>query len=318
MFIRIFQEFKKSLPWVLLFLGLALLIIGGAIGSITSKKPLLDFSIENIKDILTGAGKIILISGVTTVTLNSYKFLGIFKEELTKVVTTPEHLMNKVDLENYWERVTKLMLKNKFPTINSIISKNVKEMYLPTTSVQYYDNYRQEVDIKYVEGDNPNELVEVTQTTRFTIIPVEANVKFEHTFINRISCGNIPSNAKFEVSSFKVNDKPQHIDYKNNVKDNCLVSTYSVTLEGKSGYNIEIVINKGYSLKDDNMIGHMNDYIKNKFRVQFFLKGVEIQFYSSGTLNEFKRIKKNNDYLEMDYDGLIYPRQGYISIIRKS
>ena len=309
------QGFKKALPWLMFACGLLLLIIGEFMNLASHKDSIFDFTPEKIQQFITGLGKVVLISGVTTITLDSYKFLGIFKEELGKVISEPEFINNRKDLDIYWEKVTKHMFKNKFPTINTKIIKDIKETYLPTTSVQYYDDYKQTIEIKLI--DPINDIVQVTQTNKFLIIPLEAKTKFSHEFSNSITCGKHPNMAKFHLVKFKVNDKDQDVSIKNIIENNCLTSSYDVTLEGKSGYNIEITVKKEYSLKDDNMIGTLPVYIRNNFRVQFFLAGVELKVYSAGTLNNFKTINDRPGFLEVDYHGLIYPKQGYIGIINK-
>ena len=77
--IKILQELKRSLPWIMLVVGVVFLGTGEFINFASSKTSFFDFSPDKITEFITGLGKVILISGVTTVTLDSYKFLGIFK-----------------------------------------------------------------------------------------------------------------------------------------------------------------------------------------------------------------------------------------------
>ncbi|MXV16821.1 hypothetical protein [Hufsiella ginkgonis] len=304
---RIFNNktFLGAVPWISFITGLLLFLFG----------TFANFDDDHFAELWSGLGKTMLAGALFALMLKSIQFMGVFKEELIEIIYDVKYLRNRVDLPEYWEKITKELLKNKFPAISQKVTKDVKEIYLPTTSVQYYDNYKQHVSIKVV--DDAEDIVEVIQKTRFTIIPVEPNETFVHQFENTIHCGDCPELVNFEILKFKVNEKEQHVSHQSSFENKRLKTRYEVTLSGKSGYNIEMVVKKRYPLRCDNIIGAISSYIRHNFMVQFLHAGLTLDFIDIGTLQKFKTNNESQGFLEKEYQGILYPKQGYIAIIKK-
>jgi hypothetical protein len=165
-----------ALPWLTTSFGLAFFLAG----------TFAEFTKPETKEFCSGLGKTLLASGIFAFILKSQQLLGVYKDELTKVVFEPKFLQNRKDLADFWEKTTLELFKHKFPRINKKITQDVKEIYLPTQSVQYYDNLKMYINIKVIDPEN--EVVEVNQTSKFTIIPVDKE-KFIHEFRNNIHTG---------------------------------------------------------------------------------------------------------------------------------
>jgi len=90
-------------------------------------------------------------------------------------------------------------------------------------------------------------------------------------------------------------------------------------LEDEDSYKFETTILKRYSLLYDNTIGTVKDHLIHDFNLKILLKGnVEIDFHDLGTLKKFKKSGVNNQhYREYEYKGMIYPRQGYVLVVKK-
>jgi len=299
------QSLSDGLPWLLLI---------GAVLVYALVTFLIDDTVK-IKPFLQGIASSILGGGVFAVILKTIQFWGVFKEELIKLLFEAKYLENRVDLPEYWTKVTMVLFKDKFPKINKQITNDVKETYLPTSSVQYYDNNKHYITIKLIDPEE--EIVEVEQTSKFTIIPVDQK-EFKHKFKNTIVCGTKDRIEKFELLKFKVNDKDTVPEKCTEQTENRLITTYDVTLKDKSGYTIEMVVRKQYSLKYDRIVGQINSYIRNNYSVTFHLTGVNANFLEVGTLKTFQTNTSNESFIVKEYNGIIYPKQGYLSIIHKN
>lgn len=299
------KSFSASIPWIILTAGLIAFTLG----------TFVEFENPKWQQYVTGIGASILASGVFAVILKSIQFMGIFKDELTKIIFEPKFINNRSDLPQFWEKVTIELFKNKFPRINKKITEDVKNIYLPTTSVQYYDNVKHYIQISLI--DEEKEIVHVIQKSKFTIIPVTPKSEFQHSFINYITCGENKEEVDFKLISFKVNEDDRKIACNNTYEGDCLVTSYDVTLSGKEAYNIEIEVSKQYSLKNDNVISQANIVMRNNFTVHFQLKGVKINFVELGTFNKFKTNTENSSLVIKEYQGIIYPKQGFLAIVNK-
>ena len=126
------------------------------------------------------------------------------------------------------------------------------------------------------------------------------------------------STVSFKISSFIINKKNIETNHKKEIVDNKVISTYNIPLTGQSSYDVEIEIEKEYSLKHDNVIAMMKQYIIHDFTLKIVLKGdIAFNFIKIGTLNEYIKAKvKNPAFHEYDYKGIIYPKQGYLMILK--
>ncbi len=299
-------HFTIVLPWILLIVGLISLTIGSFV----------EFDNPSWGKYFSSIGSSILASGIFALILKTIQFMGVFKEELNSIIFETKFLKNRADLPQYWEKVTKELVKDKFPHIHSAIMKDVKEAYLPTSLIHYYDNCSNIIDIEMI--DDVKELVKVKHKNTFTIIPSEPGLAFEHPFWNRIVCPKDCPDSSCTITSVKVNDKSQDVKVNQIYDGNSIITDFKIPLSGqKGGYKIEIDSLKTYLLKNDNIIGYSNGYIQNNFKVQLFLSGVKAKFHDSGTLSNFKTITSKDTFIEKLYTGLIYKGQGYIVYLEK-
>lgn len=52
--------------------------------------------------------------------------------------------------------------------------------------------------------------------------------------------------------------------------------------------------------------------------MHFHYSGIEISFIEVGTLNKFKTNTQTDGLLVKEYDGVVYPRQGFLAIMKIS
>jgi len=110
-------------------------------GSFVFKLLLSDFS--------KTLGNIFLSGGIFAAKLKSLQFTNIFKEEIQKVMEDEETLQNRVDLSQFWGKVTRALYKSKYPEISAKIESYIASKYLPKENELsfYYANAHDVIDI---------------------------------------------------------------------------------------------------------------------------------------------------------------------------
>src|SRR5690606_407409 len=179
---------KPALPWILMLVSVLCLCVG-----------YFAVEIKSWSGLFVSIGTAVLSGGVLTAILKSVQFLGIFKEELNSVIFETRFLRNRNDLPDFWEKVTKEFIRDRLPTIHSKILNDVKEQYLPTSYVQYYEDYINVIDIKLI--DSENEIVVVTNKTSFTIVLADDHKELSHPFRNSLKCPDKCPITKCDIKS---------------------------------------------------------------------------------------------------------------------
>lgn len=319
---KFIKWFKSSIPWMLLIVGL-LLFTFTEFYTFFSKKETMSITFnKNWLTWLSGISKAILISGISSVLLNSFEYMGIFRGVMVDIVMGEAYLDNRKDLDKHWEKITLLLFKNRFPAINNQITKDVKETYLPIDVPKYYDGATEDISISIV--NKALQIVEVVNTTTFTINTWDAKQMLGYSLINDIACeGQNSSHESFEIVNFTIDGEDIIPTGDRNVRRMidgkwCLLNSLKVkNITGKLLYKVNFTIKKTYSLKYDNILYNLLQHIHHGIDIYFHLDGVSLDIIKIGTLQKFETIKRNNKYIHLKYNGLIYPQQGYIAIIKK-
>lgn len=312
---KIKTSFRTSIPWLLAGLGIVIIIVGELLNVSDSTKPVIVYAKDKVNAFLIEVGKAILVSGVASITLSSLKHLGIFSDELKKILFDTKFLRNRKDLPEYWERVTKELLSDKFPKINNLILSDVREVYLPTESLKYYENFWQHMNIKML--DKSSEMIEVTQTTKFLVIPNNKDIPDHQEFISNICHGGKSSGVTFNIVSASINKESINVNVDHQNIGNFLNSKFYLTLSGCDSYDVEIVIKKTYSLKNDCVMGYRHQNITHNSTLQFQLDGIKIDFIPIGTLKDYETKTQNDSLIVKEYVGLLYKNQGFVVHLRK-
>ncbi|MFA6058952.1 MAG: hypothetical protein WC756_12190 [Taibaiella sp.] len=305
---RIVKQFTSSQALIFIIVGLAVLFIA-------------EFTVDNekIREICVKIGLTMFGSGIFAVILKSMQFMGVFKDELQKIIYEDKYLSNRKDLHEFWEQVSKVLFKNKFPRISKDIMADVKKIYFPTDHVLYYDNYTQDLEIEIIDADE--DIIKVVQHSTYTVFPTDINVPVDHITKNYMYYANQPDETTFTVTSYKINGVP--CEYKSEAlnEDNKkrILNVVSVVLQGQSEYKFETTIEKTYSLKHDHIISVAKDYLIHDFCLKIYKDAnIKVTFFKLGTLNEFKHKKiQNGNVIEYGYKGIIYPKQGYVLFLEK-
>lgn len=296
------KGFQTALPWIILLLG-GLSLSYGTFGT---------FRNDNWSEFYKTLGKSFLIGGIFGVLLKSMQFLGIFKDELVKIIYEPKYLANRIDLPEMWQKMSMVLFKNKFPKISDQLLNDVKEIYFPTKEISYYENNEHQLEIRII--DKAAKLIKVTDTATLNVISESKNTKASYLF------GQSKETADYKLIKFSVDEDTNPKTTKEEREING--KKYEVVianLEGKEKYSIEKCAERIMDLSDDNIFGFHAKKMLHTLKIQFhFDENVEISLMKAGTLREFILKKSNATFKEYHYDGLIYPEQGYkFSVIIK-
>ena len=301
------DSFIASIPYIALILGFTFFFFG----------TFATFDSHLWKEFWSGLGKTILASGIFALLLKTFQFMGVFKEELKKVVYDAKFLANRKDLEEVWEEVSRVMFKNKFPKISKEITHDIGHLYFPTEHVLYYDDYRQIIEIELI--DPINQIVNVKQHASFYVYPRSKGENFSVKTMNSLTFNKDKSEVSASVIKYQINEKEATVTITQEVTGNKLNTCYEVYLAGQDSYKFETCIEKRYCLFHDNVIGTVKDFLIHDFSLKLHLKGgIHIDFFEVGTLKRFKNVGVVNEhYREYEYKGILYPKQGYLFFMKK-
>lgn len=303
------RGFKSAIPWISLGAGGLCLYLGYFYELDDSRFSLLYQGIANI--LIVG----VLVGFITS----SAQFFGVFKDELEKIIYDSKFLNKRSDISNIWINVSKALFKSKFPEVSKELLDVIKGQYLPLNDVSYYSDYETRTTIDWYNKEK--RIIEVVTDREFKLIAY-CRDKFNFSLSGSINIEGL-NDAEYlsTVTDYRVNNKAAKVVKDNtSCNDNIFSHKVEIELKGELEYNITKKITKRYCLDKDYFIAFKAKYIIKNFRLQVFNKisnDLELNFIERGVLNEFKNIKKDKDYLEKQYKGLILPKQGYVLIMKE-
>ena len=271
---------------------------------------------ETINETFKVIGTVIISSGVFTAIVKSKQFLDIFTDELRNVVYCDEHLSNRKDIPNIWEKVSKHLYNDKFPEISSKIGDTLFN-YFPVNSEHYYDDYKFTVDIDFDE-DHKDYII-LKETEEFTIkthstsnIEYKASSKFKFLYDDN-------GRSYYDLKELKINgiDQKDNLLVFENSRDNkngVINVNIRQNLSGSKEYKIVKTENKRYSLKIENTKSHTAKWLFNKYTMEItYPENLEIKFYENGTDKKFTfnhRKTSNVNIIKVSTESIILPNQG--------
>jgi len=304
MFKKIFNA--NSIPVAFIAIGLfsLLLSIWG-----TFENPLW-------KETWNTIGKTILASGVFAGILKLMQISGVFKEELEKLIFEPRFLQNRKDIPNYWEKISQELFKNKFPNISRKLLSDIKNTYLPTTEMVYYDESEHFIEISLDIDD----VLVIRQKTTLTIVCTGDNDCFSYEFSNSLDFIESPDETSYVCSYIRVNgSKVEHFKHTRNVDNKTVTNKFRVELEGASKYEIEREETRKYRLNVNDVLYFRAARLTNTLTVGVnHSPNVIIAFRKMGVLGSFTEKQTSATYKRYEYKNMIYKEQGYIIQLKKS
>lgn len=104
-------------------------------------------------EIVIKVGDVLIIGVVLGYLTNAAQFLGIFKSELQDIIYGKDFLEKRKDIKQIWETISKIMFKNKFPTIHKDLLNTVNS-YLPKDEASYYNDFETHTAIEWVNKND--------------------------------------------------------------------------------------------------------------------------------------------------------------------
>lgn len=291
----------KNLHWLLILV--ALLLIG--FGYVFNGDKL------QFDDILRNTGYSILGSGVFASILKSIQFVGIFKDELSKVVTGDEFIENRKDLPVLWKKITQKVYNEKFPEVSDHLEDMLMKYYLPADSKHYYRDYTVTIDIHNLSDDF---VIEYTHTNEYTIVlATDVNETMLHLGATIIAQDD--AEIKNEVIHFSVNGKDEKINREESTNRDEVVKEFKYLLNsGEREYKIRIQFERKYSLRGENYKKFvLHAYLRRMDVLINHPEDVAVSFFNIGCVTKFRKLHigiRNQIHRRHD-DGLIMPHQGF-------
>ncbi len=301
-YITSFQKWMfKNLTWVLIIISLILFLISH------------NRSLSNdLRSLLEKAGLAILSSGIFAAVLKSLQFTGIFRDEITKVMTGTAFIQNRNDLPEIWKDISKCLYKRKFPKISNLLEDTILNTYLPTKAKFYYEDYNVSVCISEI---NENFEISYTQTCEYNVILDENAESAVLEIETEISDDDDPSTSIInDLVYFEVNEKPVELKEDSSTIADPKKTLYKHELKNGKIFKIKSKYNRRYPLKNENYKLFRLKYITHGMHVSIsFPEDVRVSFFGIGLVNGFKSVNEDfkNHICRILTNNLILPHQGF-------
>ncbi|MDM1298189.1 hypothetical protein HXZ94_06710 [Empedobacter falsenii] len=295
----------KNLSWILILLSII----------IYSTSLLVDQNNENLVNVLEKAGTAILSSGVFTAVLKSLQFSGIFKEEISKVISGTDFIQNRNDLPELWKEVSKTLYNRKFPNISDELENRILETYFPTNTNFYYEDYNVSINITEI---NDKFEISYTQICEYKVILDTDSISAILEIENEIS-DDCSSDIKVinKLEYFYVNGIKKNINEDQSTIANDRKSLYKINLSSDNGtkeFNIKSKYIRHYPLSNENYKLFRVKYLTKGMHVSInFPKDVRVSFFNIGLINGFKNFNEDFPYhiCRIHKNDIILPQQGF-------
>lgn len=304
---------QTSTPWKALYIVLILLLIIGIAAYVLYFCKVSDS--ELINTLFQTIGNVLVVGVVIGFVTNVLQNFGLFKEELGKVLYGKDFMSKRIDIDDIWINASKVIFEEKFPDIQDEFLERIKE-YLPCQDVAYYDNYETHIDLSW--HDKEQGLIKVTDKKIFDLIPVSVK-KFRYTYSSwtTVNSGDTFSYKLIDLSVNGRSLKSSKIKRQSPKTDNEICNKLKFSLKGASKYRIILHDEKIYNINYDYVIGFRSKHITHNFRVQLnHPEDIEATFVSCGTQHQFSTVNKSKTCSENRYEGVIFPKQGYIFALK--
>lgn len=300
-----------AVSWVMWLLAILAILIGGGAYAI-------GFSVcatgSVSQTIWLTAGNVLIVGGIVGFVTNVLQSFNFFRKELRKELFSDEYMRRRGDIDHVWEVASAEIFNQKFPEIQEEFLAALKK-YLPCDDVAYYDDYESHIELQWI--DPQNKIINVAETKLFKLVPgLNDSLQYTYKTWTPVNDEDFYKNGyKYELKAFLVNDVDclprvtNHKSYENGVA----VEENSLRLSGEKKYDIRIEDSKTYRLSDDMVIGFFAKHITHGFRVELMHpENLKVQFVAAGTQGPFKKVKNKSNVCEMRFEGVIFPKQGYI------
>jgi len=282
------------------------------------------FSPTNIvHTVIKSIGMTLLGSGVFTVILKSSEYSDVFSKIIGEIIWSKKFIEKRSDKKEMWSMISKIIYEEKFPLISDEIEDIITSKYFPTTHEYYIDDYQITINIE--ENSECPEFFRHTETVTFNLRPTTSKVRISYplkTSIDLPNNHNIEDVTKCVIEEVKINGESiKNIIIEENKDEKYYYHNMKVELINSENYHFSIKRYKNICKKtnpDKNF--QAKSIIKGIKLTVICQTGINIGFYSSGTVDKFKVLEPqlNNGITvsSWQHTGLILPHQGFILIFK--
>lgn len=300
---KIKKWFKRNLTWVYFTIAIIFIFFPN-----TSYSP---FS-EHWNNVIQKIGFIGLTSGVFASVLKSIQFTGLFREELTKIISGTEFLNNRKDLPDLWRKISKSIYDQKFPEISDLLEDRILTTYFPMNKNHYNEDFLVSIVIHDINDDF---IINYTQTVEYNAI-LDSENNISNIGYTETMTDNEGVDEKNELLSFKVDDIEIDLEKCREIKkeDGKIKHIHNVPITGKKKFRIFQKIKNTYSLKGENAkLIRFNTITRNVDLTVSHNNNIEVSFFNIGLVNNFKPVHTDieNTLSRRHRDDLILPKQGF-------
>lgn len=310
---------KNFFPFFLLLCGIVLYVFG--LIEFWEKYKILNPFCKDLGISILGSGFFLLL-------LKSVQYMGVFKEELTKVIFEPKYIRNRNDLPEYWEKLSLELFKNMFPKISVKLLKDVSEFYFPNKKISYSEDVEHTI---YLKPLIPEHILSIEKTSSYNIISNNKEKPCTFSFStsfqkNNLNPGSLPKVMSLKINGVEIdlNQKDEKWEIKTKLYTICFeqiknkeetIFKYSLLLKGLDRYEIRFKNRSEIDLTKDNVLYFKTPKLLNKLKVDFqHPENLKIDFKKCGTIRDFTVKHNENTHKQYYCDGIIYPEQGYVAI----
>ena len=315
------KGFTLSMESIIRYVPFFMLLIGGYLLLLGS-----DNNVSDYDSFYIATGQAVLAGGVFAVILKSFQYIGVFKEELEKIIYTEEFLTVRNDLEQLWKKVSTAIYQKKFPKLSKHLHGTIMKEYLPTNQDYYYDDYRYSGKVDWFDAEKTT--LELVEQVKVNIVPASPDTTIVYEFIHTAIKGEGASETMLELEKLKINDKDYSSDdilkieyFKDEQGSDCVRHSFLVELTGCDVYKVTRVLKKKVSLALDPYarVAGSKFVLNSQVKVSAVPDDIKVQFISLGTTADYKDAGLHPDYqdktrcqVDKRFKGLLFPRQGYV------
>jgi hypothetical protein len=299
----------------LIILGLVLLTIHLSYQENTNSHK--GFTYGLLLPLIGALGKTILAGGFLAFFLKSFQFIGIFRDEISKIIFAKDFLTKttKTYKEEVWKNITNSLYQSSFPKISNKIANIIYDKYVPKGLEFYYENMTVIYEFEKV-GDNHIAIIE-KQT--FTIRSEAKGIDFlSESYIWKKN--EVENLTDIQIIKLTVNGKDiaqaPWLKTDNSVIDGHIEKMIKVNklLEGQHQYNVVYNVKSIHSSKlNVYWKTVMAKYVKNFEIVIKENSNFVIDFIPFG-LNINLRCIPDSEIRK--HDDLLIPGEGYVIILK--
>jgi hypothetical protein len=315
---RVFSNdaFVRVLPW--LTLGAGLLLFAASYLAL----PEADYPIWH--DAAKTLGQTIIVSGLVGALLNTFKYIGLFREAVHEVIYSPEHLRSRADLRELWSRVTSIICQEKFPDLAPRLEAGVLRNYVPAEKDFYYSQYNRECVLKCEHEDKS--VVTIVEEIDLFLHPADPAKEVPYFYRSRSDSRTPRDVALLTLNYLEINGVAIDLaftveEYDDEFGGKGIVQSYTYPLQGRSSYRVRRSLTRRLCLDKDPVI----EYSSNQFilgctaRFRSEEPTIVPVFQSVGTpdFDDKSLGKKGTWIVDREFNDLMFPRQGYILFIQR-